>query len=178
MLNDSTINSRLRELINRAYNAEKLHLTRKSPSIVDGLEHKKLQELSHNVSAEVWSNMNAELRKALIKIMHDKQTAGILDELSKLKRHFILLSESKAKQLEKTQQVLFEMGERSEFYSTLSLSLDLIKLKSMIQASKAVVGEINYVIGSNKELIDSGENTVSSAYSNNVHVVSFNRKAV
>ncbi|MDR2338443.1 MAG: hypothetical protein LBE20_07400 [Deltaproteobacteria bacterium] len=179
MLNDSTINSRLRELINRAYNAEKLHLTRKTTSIIEGLEHKKLQELSHNVSAEVWSNINAELRKALIKMIHDKKVTNILDELNKLKQHFFLLSETKNKQLEKNKQVLLEMGERCEFYNTLNLSLDLVKLKSIIQASKAVIGEINYVIGSNnKDQIDLNNNTDSATYSNNIRVVSFNRKAM
>ncbi len=180
MSNNSTLNSRLRELFNKAYRAEKLHHTRKSSAIVDGFEHSKLQELAQNVNANAWSITNAELKNSLNKLLRDNNSINVINELNTLKEKINAEIAEKAKEQERLKNMLIKMTEYTEFYNTLKLSLDLVKIKSTTQALQATIGELNYVMGSNANRSSNKLETETqmNELPSNVHVLNFHRKVV
>ena len=180
-----TINSKLRVLIAKTYQAEKLFLSMKSSGSA-GFENKKLIELANNVRAEVWGSIHSDLRKSLNTIVGTDSQANIIAEVNKLKNSFLSVIDEKNRQLEKTTQILFEMGTRGEFFHTLKSSLELVRLKAAIQANHTIVEQLSSIIGvssaNHKSLPeisseDFDESIDDDSFSN-VHVLSFNRRAV
>jgi len=174
-----TVNSKLRVLIAKTYKAEKLFLSMKSSSSA-GFEHKKLIELANNVRADVWGHIHSDLRKSLNAIVNSDSSVNVTNEINRLKSSFRAVIEEKNRQLEKTKQMLFEMGTRSEFIHTMKLSLELVRLKATIQANQTIIDELNNIINSqisdSKDAqVDFDESIDDDAF-NNVHVLSFNRR--
>ena len=178
-----TINSKLRVLIAKTYQAEKLFLSMKSSGPA-GFENKKLIELANNVRAEVWGNIHSDLRKSLNTIVGNDSQASVIAEVNKLKNSFRSVIDEKNRQLEKTKQVLLEMGERGEFFHTLKSSLELVRLKATIQANRTIIEQLNNIIGVNEKSVsqdaaaDFDESIDDDDSFSNVHVLSFHRKAV
>ena len=175
-----TVNSKLRVLIAKTYKAEKLFLSMKS-SFSAGFENQKLIELANNVRAEVWGNIHSDLRKSLNSIVNSESSTSVVTEINKLKSSFRSVIEERNRQLEKTKQMLFEMGARGEFIHTLKLSLELVKLKATIQANQTIIDELNNIINGSalsEEDAPADFNESVDEEFNNVHVLSFNRRAV
>ena len=174
-----TVNSKLRVLIAKTYKAEKLFLSMKSSSSA-GFENKKLIELANNVRADVWGHIHCDLRKSLNTIVNSESSISVVNEINKLKGSFRSVIEEKNRQMEKTKQMLFEMGARGEFIHTLKLSLELVKLKATIQANQTIIDELNNISNNSASPEDAPEDFNENVDDDfgNVHVLSFNRRAV
>jgi hypothetical protein len=103
-----------------------------------------------------------------------------LAELNALKEKINAEIKEKIKEQERIKSMLIKMTEYTEFYNTLKLSLDLVKIKSTTQALHATIAELNYVIGnnSNKTKEADNETQTTTGLPSNVHVLSFHKKAV
>lgn len=159
MSSSSTLNSRLRVLVAKAFRAEKLYssmgrtsTTSPSAGLAGNLAGDRLSnmavlaEAASEIRAKEWQRTHYQLRIALNDILAVGNTSKMLSQLTELRDNFLTRARENSVLLEKGSEELIETAKRQEFAHIFKISLELIRTKAQTQASHVIVEELSAVL--------------------------------
>lgn len=153
MAQSQTFNSRLRLLVAKSYKAEKLYSSLRSEVTFQNPDHLSrvtsasgIAEIANDLRAREWQRLHNELRTALNEILSDTTPANQPRAIAGLLEMFRERFDQDRAYLEENIETLVDASNREEFGHVLKLSLELIRIKSRAQASKAISDELNSVL--------------------------------
>ncbi len=139
MSNNSTLVSRLRVLIAKAFRAEKLYCCIRTSQ---GLEAANVSEIANDLRAKEWQRAHLQLRSLLNEALSAGGNSELTAQISLLYQRFHRLAEEAVEVAKQEREKLIETLKREEFAHTLKISLELVRLKARGQAYKAVADEV------------------------------------
>ncbi len=143
MTTGSTLHSRLRILVAKAYRAEKLYASLRNNANRDS---SMVVDIANDVRAKEWKKAYSQLRTALNELFEITTPAHLPARVGSVLLRFQKASKEASVTLEKEVQGFVEAARRREFARTLKQSLELIRLKARAQAGKVIVDELNAVL--------------------------------
>jgi len=153
MSQNQTFNSRLRLLVAKSYKAERLYNSLRSEHTFENPEllariasATGISEIANDIRAKEWQRSHNDLRVALNDLLAAGSSPTSAHAVAKLLETFRTRYDEDRRFVEENIENLMEAAKREEFGHVLKLSLELIRVKSRSQASKAIADELNSVL--------------------------------
>lgn len=143
MSSSPTLHSRLRVLVAKAFRASQLY-----SSMRTGVKTpQNLGELANDVRARVWHQSHSELQLALNDVLALGSSSEIVSKIIQLRLRFDKRALDAQKLLERGTDRLVESANRHEFVTSLKASMDLVKFKAEMQATRVIADELGDILG-------------------------------
>ncbi len=147
MSSSPTLHSRLRVLVAKTFRASQLYSSMRTGR---GESSGNLAEISNDVRAGVWYKVHAELQAGLNEALDLGSPAQVVTKVAQLKQHFEKMSSDAQHIIERGSERLVQSVHRQEFSTTFKASLELIKCKAKMQASRVIADELESILGSTR----------------------------
>ncbi|MCB0346914.1 MAG: hypothetical protein KDD66_17480 [Bdellovibrionales bacterium] len=142
-----TLHSRLRVLVAKTFRASQLYSSMRTGR---GESSGNLGEIANDVRAGVWYKVHAELQSGLNDALELGSAAQTANKVLQLKQHFEKMAIDAQHIIERGSERLVQSVHRQEFSTTFKASLELIKCKAKMQASRVIADELDSILNSTK----------------------------
>ncbi|MBP9837951.1 MAG: hypothetical protein KBC84_04485 [Proteobacteria bacterium] len=146
MASRSTLNSRLRILVAKAFRAEKLYSTNNTSRSERLTNVSALNEAASEIRAKEWQKAHYYLRTSLNEILNVSNNSTVVQQVSILKNHFTAKAEEGMNLLDGYNSEAISAIKRNEYAHVFRLSIELIRVKAQIQASRVISDELTAVL--------------------------------
>jgi hypothetical protein len=140
-----TLNSRLRVLVAKAFKAEKLYASIRSPQPETSLPT-SLGEMANDVRAKEWQRAHFQLRTALNDILSETSGAQLAAGVHMLRERFIEKANEGARFVDQGRVELADVAKRSEFAHGMKLCMELVRHNARSQAYSVLIEELSAIL--------------------------------
>lgn len=146
MAQRSTINSRLRVLVAKAFRAEKLYASGNSSRAERLSNPLSIAEASSEIRAKEWQRSHYHLRTSLNDILNIGNNSEVIKKIIELREQFHARSLDAVSQIEKGAAEISSAIKKQEFALIFKISSELIRFKAQAQACNVIADELAAVL--------------------------------
>lgn len=147
MSSSPTLHSRLRVLVAKTFRASQLYSSMRTGRGDNG---SNLSEVANDARAAIWYRVHADLQAGLNDALELPSASQVALRVAQLKQEF----EKSARDAELTMAAgserLVQSISRQEFSTTFKTSLELIKCKARMQASRVIAEELESILSNSR----------------------------
>lgn len=152
MSDTQTLNSRLRLLVVKSFRAEKLYTSLRNSDGAKLSSVSSLADIANDVRAREWQKCYTDLRSSLNDILSLGSNMRMSKEVLALREHFRQQFLADRDAIESGVESIRETANREEFAHLLKASVEMIRVKARMQASKAILDELTVLLQSSGHL--------------------------
>lgn len=162
----STVNSRLRVLVAKAFRAEKLYASGNSARTERLSNPAAIAEAASEIRAKEWQRSHYQLRTSLNDILNIGNNSEVIKKILELREQFLARTADAINQLEKGINEIASAGRKHEFAHIFKISSELIRFKAQAQACKVIADELSSVL--DQQHLSTAKNSARKQQSSNV----------
>lgn len=166
MTQRSTLNSRLRVLVAKAFRAEKLHASGNSARTERLSNPAAISEAASEIRAKEWQRSHYQLRTSLNDILNIGNNSEVIKKILELSEQFMARNVDAINQIEKGINEIAAASRKNEFAHIFKISSELIRYKAQAQACKVIADELCAVL--DQQHVNSAKNVARKQQSSNV----------